>query len=119
MKNKQKKTESTPTCNCKRKDECPLDQKECNISTVVYSAEVEHLNEETGNTEKAIYIGSTEDNFKLRFYNHKTDQKCEKNKNKTTLAHYIWNLKKQNKTFKIKWKILKKCRPLKKRTKTM
>ena len=113
LQNKQKNTENTPTCNCKRKDECPLDNKECNISAVVYSAEVEHLNEETENTEKAIYIGSTEGNFKLRLYNHKTDQKYEKNKNKTTLAHYIWNLKNQNKTFKIKWKILKKCRPFK------
>ena len=34
----------------------------------------------------------------------------KKNKNKTTLAHYIWNLKNQNKTFRIKWKIIKKCR---------
>ena len=32
----------------------PLENKECNISAFLYSAEVEHLNEETGNTEKAI-----------------------------------------------------------------
>ena len=56
---------------------------------MVYSAEVEHLNEETENTEKAIYIGSTEGNFKLRWYNHKTDQKYEKTKTKQ-LWHIIF-----------------------------
>jgi len=31
----------------------------------------------------------------------------------TKLASYIWNLKNQNKTYKIKWKIIRKLKPVK------
>ena len=100
----------------------PFIQQRVQHIRICYSAEVEHLNEETGNTEKAIYIGSTEGNFKLIFYNHKTDQKFEK-KNPTKKQNNFGTLHleliKSKQNIQNKLENIKKVQTIKKRTKTM
>ena len=60
-------------CNCRKKEECPL-QGECVIESVVYKARVK----EESSGEEVSYIGSTEGPFKQRLYGHRADFKCEK-----------------------------------------
>ena len=93
----------TNTCNCRKKEECPL-QGECIQETVVYRAKVK-----VENGIEMTYIGSTEGQFKKRQYQHKSDFKYEKNKNKTTLAHYVWTMKEKGKEPNVTWEIVKKC----------
>ena len=93
----------TPTCNCQRPAECPLDGK-CLQEAVVYKATV------TTSTTTKTYIGSTEQTFKQRWYGHKSDLTHAENKNKTTLAAYVWKCKEKGETPSIKWSIIKKCR---------
>ena len=97
-----KSTTSKRTCNCRKKNECPLNG-DCNHEAVVYQATA------TTNQETATYIGSTEGNFKRRFYGHKCDMNMYKNKCNTSLATFFWDNKTNNTTPTIKWKILEKC----------
>ena len=51
------KTNDTPTCNCRSKNSCPLNNK-CLIKNVIYKATV------ISNKETKEYIGSTGKTFK-------------------------------------------------------
>ena len=84
-------------CNCRQKDNCPLDGK-CLTESVIYEANVQ-----TNNEEKS-YIGLTANSFKTRYYGH-IHTFNNRNQNGTGLSNYIWNLKDQNKPFNIKWSI--------------
>ena len=101
------KTENiTKTCNCIKKDNCPLDN-ECLQTNIVYEATI---TSSTPNQEK-IYFGLCETTFKLRYANHKksfANRKYEKN---TELANEYWRLKDLNAQPRITWKIKKKCMP--------
>ena len=55
------------------------------------------------------YIGMTSNTFKKRFYNHKTSFKDTSYVKSTELSKHIWNLKNKNRTFNIKWSILKQA----------
>ena len=77
------------------------------IYTNIYKAEVK------SNEGMCMYIGSTEGTFKQRMYGHKSDMKSDKNKNKTTLTRYMWDLKERGVDAEIEWKILKKCKKYK------
>jgi len=92
------------TCNCRKKENCPLEGN-CMVNGVIYQATVES-DESTDMT----YIGSTENNFKLRYANHLASFKHAKLKNSTELSKYVWYLKENEKNFKIKWKIIKKAK---------
>ena len=59
-----KSTTNERTCNCRKKNECHLNG-DCNHEAVVYPATA------TTTQETATYIGSTEGNFKGRFYGHR------------------------------------------------
>ena len=50
-------------------------------------------------------------NFKEPYRNHKTSFRHSNRRNETELSKYVWNLQDAKKPFKIKWKILKKCKP--------
>ena len=97
--------QSVKKCNCRTGTECPL-KGECKVEAVVYKAKVKQNND--NNT--VIYIGSTEGDFKQRLYQHKSDMKHEKNRNKTTLTKYFWDLKDKGVSAEIEWEILKKCK---------
>ena len=90
------------TCNCRKKEDCPL-QNQCLTKTVVYKASVK--------TEQNtfIYFGTAEGEFKTRFNNHSTSFKHEKNQHKTELSKKIWELKNSKEEYKISWEIAKKA----------
>ena len=76
------------TCNCRVKNERPLDGK-CLSSNIVYSAEVLIDNNEQGD----IYFGISETEFKTRLSNHKKSFKNQIYETDTELSKYIWDLK--------------------------
>ena len=60
------------------------------------------------NATKKVYIGSTQDVFKKRFYNHKCSFTHETYKNNTSLLKYIWEIKTKLSIDPIlKWEIIK------------
>ena len=85
-------------CNCRNKDECPLDGK-CLIKSIVYQADVE------ANNKVMSYYGLTDMTFKERFNSHQFDFRHVKNRNSTALSKYIHSLKETNTNYKIQWKI--------------
>ena len=89
-------------CNCKKKNECPL-QNKCLSSKLIYQAEVTNDKDQ----EKKIYVGLTERTFIERYGNHKKSFAHKRYSKDTELSCYIWSLKDQNKTPVIKWSILK------------
>ena len=93
-------------CNCRNRNDCPLDGK-CLSSKIVYSAEV------TTETSPPIppgkiYLGICDTEFKTRYKNHKKSFRHRRYEKDTELSKYIWELKDQNKNFKIKWSIYRK-----------
>ena len=91
-------TTNNPSCNCRSKNSCPLDNN-CLIKNVIYKATI------TSPKEIKYYIGSTGNTFKNRWYNHNNSFKNYKD-NGTELAKYIWHLKHKKITYDIKWSIL-------------
>ena len=89
-------------CNCKKKEECPLDGK-CRAGNIIYKC----VASANGLPDKC-YLGTAEGDFKKRFYNHKKSFKNKSYMNETTLSKYVWDLKLKHKvTPKLKWSILK------------
>ena len=97
-------TDNQVQCNCRNKDQCPLDNK-CLTSNVIYNAQV------TTNNATKNYIGLTEGTFKQRFSQHKATFKHRKYTNSTELSKYIWKLRDNNQYFNIKWTIISRARP--------
>ena len=95
-------TNENKRCNCRNKATCPIPGN-CCAEKIVYQATVKH---DDGKT--AVYIGSTETNFKARYNNHKKSFNHEKYKSETTLSKHLWD-NRINKTHNITWKILKQC----------
>ena len=90
-------------CNCRKKDQCPLEGK-CLTSNVVYQATV------TTETSTDSYVGLAT-NFKERYRNHTSSFRHHNKRHETELSKHIWTLKDNNKPFKLKWKIIKQCKP--------
>ena len=97
-------TDTQVQCNCRNKDQYPLDNK-CLTSSVIYNAQV------TTNNATKNYIGLTEGTFKQRFSQHKATFKHRKYTNNTELSKYIWKLRDNNQDFNIKWTIIRRARP--------
>ena len=92
-------------CNCRNKQECPLDSK-CLSKSIVYKATVT-----TDTNEEKLYIGITEHTFKSRYNNHKMSLKHHTHD--TVLSKYIWDLKDNNIKHSIKHSVLKRSVPYK------
>ena len=90
-------------CNCRKKDQCPLDGK-CLTQNVVYQATI------TTQTSSDSYVGLAT-NFKERYRNHTASFRHKSKRNKTELSKHIWTLNDNNKPFTIKWRVLKQCKP--------
>ena len=99
-------TANTNNCNCRKPDECPLEQQ-CKTKGVVYQATVTI----EGTNQTATYVGMTETSFKERYANHKQSFKQEKYKNQTELSKHVWSLKNAKTSHNIKWRILQQARP--------
>ena len=82
------KSKPTPSCNCKNKDECPMNGK-CQVQNVVYKCTVLA----TPNFPKLVYLGVAEADWKQRFYNHKKSIKNKSYRNDTSLSSYLWDLR--------------------------
>ena len=102
-------------CNCRRKHECPLDGK-CRAQNILYKyvASIDGYPNE-------VYLGTTEGDFKQRFYNHRMSFNNEDHSTDTTLSKYVWEIKRKLKIMpSLKWSIIisvpaysnisKKCR---------
>ena len=98
------KTTPSKSCNCRKKDQCPMDGN-CLKKCLVYKAVVE-----TANDTKS-YIGCCETAFKIRFSNHKLSFNKKIYSTKTELSKHIWNLKDSNREFKISWSIIAQVSP--------
>ena len=98
------KTTPSKSCNCRKKDQCPMDGN-CLKKCLVYKAVVE-----TANDTKS-YIGCCETAFKTRFSNHKLSFNKKIYSTKTELSKHIWNLKDNHREFKISWSIIAQVSP--------
>ena len=95
-------------CNCRDKARCLLGGK-CKQECVVYKVEV--YSEPGNDRNKKLYFGSTQEEFKARYYNHKTSFSHEKYRHSTTLSSYVWGVKDKKGIDPIlKWEVIKKCR---------
>ena len=88
-------------CNCRQKDQCPLDNN-CLITSVIYKANVTTDKDNTGKN----YIGLTEGTFKQRYTQHNLTFRNRKYANSTELAKHIWKLKDNKENYKINWSII-------------
>ena len=78
----------------------------------VYRINIEHKNK-NNETHRTSYIGSTEENFNKRLYQHKSDLNIKENKNKTLFANHILKNKDEGLDDKMSYEILEKCKPYK------
>ncbi len=92
---------SNKTCNCQKKDECPLNNN-CLTSSIIYNAQVTTDEDTTGKN----YIGLTEGTFKKRYTQHKQSFRNRKYANSTELSKHIWDLKDKNKDYRVQWTII-------------
>ena len=70
-----KKHKVIDKCNCRDKVRCPLEGK-CKQECVVYKVEV--YSDSNNKRDKKIYFGSTQGDFKTRYYNHRTSLSHER-----------------------------------------
>ena len=100
-----KETQSTPSCNCRAKGECPLDGKCCSKS-IVYQATI------SDSQNQFHYIGISEPEFKSRFSGHKSSMKNRTYEHSTELSKKYWQMRDLGITPSVTWKILQKAQPL-------
>ena len=81
---------------------------ECRANAIVYKATVT-----TDDGDTMDYLGSTENEFKVRHANHKSSFKNQHLRSATRLSQYIWKLKEEGKPSEIKWKLQYQSRPYK------
>ena len=92
-------------CNCRNREQCPLDNK-CLTPNIVYEAEVTSHPDEVVNDYRGLCSTTWKDRYAVhnQGFNHKKYSKgCE-------LAKHIWSLKDSQKTFSLKWSILQRVR---------
>ena len=98
-----KKPELTPSCNCRKKDDCPMNNN-CLINNVIYKCTVSP----PPTTKQRAYLGLAEGEWKQRYYNHTQPFRNAIHKNDTALSRYLWKLKKKTSEIpKLIWSILK------------
>ena len=90
------------SCNCRRKDQCPLEGN-CQAKSIVYKATVNN-----GEGTKQ-YISLTENTFKQRYSGHLQSMHHEKYESSTKLSNYVWRMKRPSKDNNIKWSIHKRA----------
>ena len=100
----QSNTQQESECNCRKKNDCPLDGK-CLTMNTIYEATVHH------DTTKKIYYGLAEGSFKTRYNNHTKSLRLRNYEHDTELSCYIWKLKDKDKEFNIDWRIAAKAQP--------
>ena len=87
-------------CNSRVKNECVLNA-ECQTPSVIYRADVVN---DSNDVEK-FHFGLTDITFKERYRNHNRDFKHQKYENSAELRKSVWQLKRDNISFSVKWTI--------------
>lgn len=90
-------------CNCRNREQCPMDNK-CLAQNIVYEAAI------TSHPDEVVkdYRGLCSTTFKVRYGVHKEGFANRVYSKGCELAKYVWKLKDSRKTFNLKWKTLKK-----------
>ena len=89
MKVLNKTAETEESCNCRNKNNCPLDRK-CLTPNIIYEAQI---TSNQLNYKQRIYIGTAETEFKQRFNNHTKSFNLEHYENDTELSKEYWKIK--------------------------
>ena len=95
---------SETTCNCRKKDHCPLNGN-CTKSCIVYQATV------TSGKQSNVYFGSCSTTFKARFNNHTFSFRHRSKAASTELSKHVWKLKDSNRSYNITWNVVKHATP--------
>ena len=106
--------ENLGSCNCRVKNECPMNGH-CVWESIIYKAEVCKANEEKGSGK--LYIGLVSGLWKARYSIHKGSFDDSRRKNETELSKYVWSLKENNVQFSVHWEKVSHARPYSKETK--
>jgi hypothetical protein len=93
-------------CNCRNKTSCPLEGK-CRKSCIVYKATV------TSDQMTKVYYGASEPEFKIRLANHVKSFNHERYEKDSTLSKHIWDLKRKQQDYNIKWSLAATASPYK------
>lgn len=92
----QPQVSNTHSCNCRKKEACPL-QNNCMSKDIVYKATISTSNI----NDTKHYIGMTSSTFKERYRNHIKSFNHKKYSNETELSKHVWQLKQNNIDFGI------------------
>ena len=84
--------ETEESCNCRNKNNCPLDGK-CLTPNIIYEAQI---TSNQRNYKQKVYIGTAEIDFKHRFNNHTKSFNLEHYENDTELSNKILDNKTQS-----------------------
>ena len=91
-------------CNCRVKEECPLDGK-CQTMDVVYDCRVT-------SPEPQIYFGLAERKWERRYCNHKKSFNHKQYSYETTPSSYMWHLKETlDVALNLKWSVMRCATP--------
>ena len=102
LQDNQQQQAQLPGCNCQGgPGNCPV-QGRCKTDCVVYRATVT----ESMSGKSETYTGVTGNTFKKRWYGHRSDMKNPANRLSSKLSDHIWNLKDENKTFDVNWRLI-------------
>ena len=101
----QTNTSDENICNCRNKKRCPMNGN-CLAKSLVCQATVTT----DDNRPSQTYVGLTENTFKTRFNNHKASFNSYQKRNSTELNKYVWDLKRENVDYSVRWKILKRAK---------
>ena len=91
-----------PPCNCRIKEECPIDGN-CNWENILYQA---NIFPKEGNFNEKIYIRVSSLKWKIRYYNYIQPFNNPLLKNQTDSSKYYWKLQDQRLTLRINWTII-------------
>ena len=94
----------TRMCNCRDKVSCPMDGN-CLQKSFVYQAQVDSADS------RKYYLGTSEDEFKIRYHNHTMSFRNRGYEKKIELSKYVWNLKDKGEDFTIKLSAAAKAFP--------
>ena len=97
--------ETEESCNCRNKNNYPLDGK-CLTPNIIYEAQI--MSNQL-NYKQKVYIRTAETDFKHRFNNHTKSFKLENYENDTELSKEYWTIKRNHFAPKVTWRIIRKC----------
>ena len=92
-------------CNCRIREDCPL-QNQCLTPSIIYRADVYC----EANKDHKFYFGVAQTPFKERFRNQNRDFNHKQYVNCTELSKYIWLLKDAGTPYIINWSIVAKVK---------